>query len=184
MPTIFTIGHSTRTFSEFVRLLQQVAVNLLVDVRSVPRSRTNPQFNADILPEMLARTRITYRHLRALGGLRHQRKDAVPSPNALWRNEAFRNYADYAATEAFRAGFDELRSLACSHCCAIMCAEALWWRCHRRIIADYLLAAGFSVAHIMGPNRVDPATLTPGAHLAPDGTLVYPAGEAQVDVTA
>ena len=185
MSTIFTIGHSTRTFAEFLNLLRQVAVDLLVDVRSVPRSRTNPQFNADVLPEMLARNRITYRHLRALGGLRHRRKDAVPSPNALWRNEAFRNYADYAATEAFRAGLNELRSFARSHRCAIMCAEAVWWRCcHRRIIADYLLAGGFAVAHIMGPNRVDPAKLTPGAHLLPDGTLVYPAAETQVDVTA
>ena len=184
MPTIFTIGHSTRTFSEFVGLLQQVAVDLLVDVRSVPRSRMNPQFNADVLSEMLAPTAITYRHLRALGGLRHRRKDAMPSPNTLWRNEAFRNYADYAATEAFRAGLDELRSLARSSCCAVMCAEAVWWRCHRRIIADYLLTAGISVAHIMGHNRVDPAKLTPGAHLLPDGALVYPAAETQVDVTA
>ena len=184
MSTIFTIGHSTRTFSEFVGLLQQVAVDLLVDVRSVPRSRTNPQFNADVLPVMLTPAGITYRHLRTLGGLRHRRKDATPSPNTLWRNEAFRNYADYAATEAFRAGLDELRSLTRSHRCAIMCAEAVWWRCHRRIIADYLLAGEFAVAHIMGPNRVDPAKLTPGAHLLPDGTLVYPAAETQVDVTA
>jgi uncharacterized protein (DUF488 family) len=184
MSTIFTIGHSTRTFAEFLELLRQVTVDLLVDVRSVPRSRTNPQFNADVLPEMLARTRITYRHLRALGGLRHRGKDAVPSQNMLWRNPAFRNYADYAATEAFRAGFGELRSLARSHRCAIMCAEAVWWRCHRRIIADYLLADGFSVAHIMGLNKVDAAELTPGAHLLPDGTLVYPAAETQVNVTA
>jgi uncharacterized protein (DUF488 family) len=177
MSTIFTIGHSTRTVAEFLELLQQVAVDLLVDVRSVPRSRTNPQFNADVLPEMLAPAGIAYRHLRALGGLRHRRKDAEPSPNMLWRNEAFRNYADYAATEAFRAGLGELRSLARSHRCAIMCAEAVWWRCHRRIIADYLLAGGFSVAHIMGLNRVDPAKLTPGAHPLPDGTLLYPAAE-------
>ena len=102
----------------------------------------------------------------------------------LWRNEAFLNYADYAATGAFRAGFDELRSLARSHRCAIMCAEAVWWRCHRRIIADYLLADGFSVAHIMGLNKVDPAELTPGAHLLPDGTLVYPTAETRVDPTA
>jgi len=184
MSTIFTIGHSTRTFAELVGLLRQVAVDLLVDVRSVPRSQTNPQFNADILPEMLARAGITYRHLRALGGLRHRRKDAILSPNTLWRNEAFRNYADYAATEAFRAGFDELRSLARSRCCAIMCAEAVWWRCHRRIIADYLVADGFSVAHIMGHNRVDLAKLTPGAHLLPDGTLVYPRAETRSEITA
>lgn len=177
MPTIFTIGHSTRTIAEFLELLQRVAVDVLVDVRSIPRSRTNPQFNADVLPEMLAPAGIAYRHLRSLGGLRHRRKDEIPSPNTLWRNEAFRSYADYAATEAFRAGFDELKSLARDSCCAIMCAEAVWWRCHRRIIADYLLAGGLSVAHIMDHNRVDPAKLTPGVHRLPDGTLVYPAAE-------
>ena len=177
MSTIFTIGHSTRTFAEFLELLRQVAVSLLVDVRSVPRSRTNPQFNADVLPEMLARTRITYRHLRALGGLRHRRKDAVPSPNTLWRNKAFRNYADYAATEAFRTGFEDLRSLAHSHCCAIMCAEAVWWRCHRRIIADYLLAAGEAVFHILGPGKTEEARMTPAARPAPGRGLVYPSAE-------
>jgi uncharacterized protein (DUF488 family) len=151
--------------------------SLLADVRSVPRSRTNPQFNADVLSEALAAAGMTYRHLRALGGLRHRRKDAMPSPNALWRNEAFRNYADYAATDEFRAGFDELRALALVHRCAIMCAEAVWWRCHRRIITDYLLADGIPVAHVMGHNRIDPAKLTPGARLLPGGGLVYPAVE-------
>jgi uncharacterized protein (DUF488 family) len=151
--------------------------SLLADVRSVPRSRTNPQFNADVLSEALAAAGMTYRHLRALGGLRHRRKDAMPSPNALWRNEAFRNYADYAATDEFRAGLNELRALALVHRCAIMCAEAVWWRCHRRIITDYLLADGIPVAHVMGHNRVDPAKLTPGARLLPGGGLVYPAVE-------
>lgn len=175
--TIFTIGHSTRTIAEFVALLREFGVDLLVDVRSVPRSRTNPQFNADALPDALAAAGMTYVHLCTLGGLRHRRKDAAPSPNTFWRNDSFRNYADYAATAAFRAGFDELRALARDHCCAIMCAEAVWWRCHRRIIADYLLADGISVAHIMGHNKADPAKLTPGAHLLPGGTLVYPAAE-------
>ena len=173
--TIFTIGHSTRTSAEFVTLLQEVQVDLLVDVRSIPRSRTNPQFNTDALTETLAGAGIAYRHLGALGGLRHRRKDAMPSPNTLWRNDAFRNYADYAATDAFRAGLDELRALAGDHRCAIMCAEAVWWRCHRRIIADYLLAGGIPVAHIMGHNKVEPAKLTPGARPLPDGTLLYPA---------
>jgi uncharacterized protein (DUF488 family) len=176
--TIFTIGHSTRTIAEFVALLRQVAVNLLVDVRSIPRSRKNPQFNADVLPEALVDTGITYRHLAALGGLRHRAKGATPSPNTLWRVEAFRNYADYAATDAFRRGLVELRALARDNCCAIMCAEAVWWRCHRRIIADYLLAEGVPVAHIMGHNKIDPAKLTPGVQSLPDGTLVYPAPQA------
>jgi uncharacterized protein (DUF488 family) len=173
--TIFTIGHSTRTIVEFESLLSQAAVALLIDVRSIPRSRTNPQFNVDALPEALVDSGISYRHLPALGGLRHRTKGAMPSPNTLWRVAAFRNYADYAATGAFRMGLDELRALASDHCCAIMCAEAVWWRCHRRIIADYLLAAEVPVAHIMGHHKIDPAKLTPGVRSLPGGALVYPA---------
>jgi len=183
LPTIFTIGHSTRTIAEFVALLRQVAVDLLIDVRSIPRSRTNPQFNADALPESLAGPGIAYRHLAALGGLRHRKKGTPPSPNMLWRVAAFRNYADYAATDAFRTGLDELRALARDHCCAIMCAEAVWWRCHRRIIADYLLAEGFPVAHIMGHDKIDPAKPTPGVRSLPGGTLVYPAADETVKAT-
>jgi hypothetical protein len=175
MATIFTIGHSTRPITEFIALLKQVDVDLLVDVRSAPRSRTNPQFNADALPISLAAADITYCHLWALGGLRHRRRDAPPSPNTLWRNLAFRNYADYAATDAFRLGLDQLRALAREHRCAIMCAEAVWWRCHRRIITDYLLAEGVSVAHVMGHGKVALAKPTPGVRSRPDGTLVYPA---------
>ena len=180
MPTIFTIGHSTRTIGEFLALLRQAAVDLLIDVRSVPRSRTNPQFNADVLPAALAEAGIGYHHLPALGGLRHRAKGGVPSANTLWRVAAFRNYADYAATDAFRTGLDELRALARGHRCAIMCAEAVWWRCHRRIIADYLLAEGIPVAHIMGVKTIDPATLTPGVRSLPDGPLVYPAAADEI----
>ena len=175
--TIFTIGHSTRTIAEFVALLAQVAVNLLIDVRSIPRSRTNPQFNADTLPEALAAAGIAYRHLPALGGLRRRAKGAMPSPNTFWRVAAFRNYADYAATDAFRRGLEELRALSRGNCCAIMCAEAVWWRCHHRIIADYLLAEGIPVAHIMGLNKIDLAEPTPGVWSLPGGTLVYPTAE-------
>ena len=174
---IWTIGHSTRECAELTALLGEVGIDLLADVRSVPRSRTNPQFNADALPGALAATGIDYRHLPALGGLRGRRKDGAPSPNALWRNDAFRNYADYAATGPFRAGLDELTALSRDHRCAIMCAEAVWWRCHRRIIADYLLADGIEVAHIMGPRKIEPATLTPGARRLPDGALLYPAAQ-------
>jgi uncharacterized protein (DUF488 family) len=175
MQTIFTIGHSTRTIADFVSLLQQVSVDLLVDIRSIPRSRTNPQFNADTLPDTLAASGIAYRHLAALGGLRHRKKGAMPSANTLWRVKAFQNYADYAATDAFRVGLDELLAFAHDYCCAIMCAEAVWWRCHRRIVADYLLAEGIPVAHIMGLHKIDPAKPTPGVQLQPGGTLVYPA---------
>ena len=174
--TIYTIGHSTRSLAELVALLQQAGVDLLVDVRSVPRSRTNPQFNADTLPAALAVAGIGYRHLAALGGLRGRRKDCGPSRNTLWRSDAFRNYADYAATDEFRTGLAALKALASEGACAIMCAEAVWWRCHRRIIADYLLAQGIPVAHIMAPGRIEPATPTPGARPLPDGTLLYAAG--------
>ena len=170
---VFTIGHSTRTAAELIALLGEAAADLVADVRAFPRSRTNPQFNGPQLRETLAAAGIAYRFLPALGGRRHGRKEA--SPNTLWRNESFRSYADYAATAEFRTGFDELRDLAAGHRCAIMCAEAVWWRCHRRIIADYLLTAGFEVVHILGPGKLTPATLTPGAQPAGDGGLVYPA---------
>lgn len=170
---VFTIGHSTRPVGELIALLREAGVERLVDVRSVPRSRVNPQFNADALPEPLASAGIRYAHLKSLGGLRHHPKGAPPSPNTLWRSDAFRNYADYAMTAAFRAGLDELCALAGDECCAIMCAEAVWWRCHRRIVADYLLARGIAVMHIMGSGKVEPATLTPGARPLPDGTIAY-----------
>jgi uncharacterized protein (DUF488 family) len=178
IPIVYTIGHSTRPIAEFIALLEQVAVNMVVDVRSIPRSRTNPQYNADALPGTLSVAGISYRHLPALGGLRHRKKGAAPSLNTFWRVAAFRNYADYAATEAFRTGMNELRALSRDNCCAIMCAEAVWWRCHRRIIADYLLTQGVQVMHIMGLNKIDPAMLTLGARAQPDGTLVYSAADA------
>ncbi|HWB48591.1 MAG TPA: DUF488 domain-containing protein [Stellaceae bacterium] len=175
---IYTIGHSTRSAEELVALLREAAVDLLVDVRTVPRSRFNPQFNADALPLTLAPAGIGYRHIAALGGLRHRPKEAPPSPNGLWRNEAFQAYADYAMTPAFHAALEELRRLAHRHSCAVMCAEAVWWRCHRRIVADYLLAAGEEVRHIMGPGHIDPASLTSGAEPQRDGTIVYPPAQA------
>ncbi len=177
---VFTIGHSTRTIADFVALLRGSDVAMLIDVRSFPRSRTAPQFNQDVLPATLAAEGIMYRHLRALGGRRHHRKGAPPSANTLWRVPAFRHYADYAETAEFRAGFDTLLALARAHRCAIMCAEAVWWRCHRRIITDYLLARGVPVEHIMGPGTVTPATLTPGVVVQADGTLRYPAPDEAV----
>jgi uncharacterized protein (DUF488 family) len=177
---IYTIGHSTRSAEELIALLREAVVDLLVDVRTVPRSRYNPQFNTDALPAVLAEAGIGYRHLAALGGLRHRPKGAGPSPNGAWRNEAFQAYADYALTAPFRAGFDELLALAREHTPAIMCAEAVWWRCHRRIIADYLLAGGVSVKHILAPGKIDLATMTPGAQLGADATIVYPAAQGEL----
>lgn len=171
---IFTVGHSTRTIPEFVAMLRQVDVDLLVDVRSIPRSRATPQFNLDVLPGSLAPDGIGYQHLRALGGRRHHAKNAPPSKNTFWRVLAFRNYADYAEIEALRAGLDELITLSSAHRCGIMCAEAVWWRCHRRIIADYLLVSSIPVEHIMGLGTVTSATLTPWALIVGAGTLRYP----------
>jgi uncharacterized protein (DUF488 family) len=174
---IYTIGHSTRTASELIDLLRGAGVGLLVDVRTVPRSRYNPQFNTDALPASLAEAGIGYRHLAALGGLRHRPKGAGPSPNGLWESEAFRAYADYALTPPFRAGLAELRGLAAERVCAVMCAEAVWWRCHRRIVADYLLAGGEAVTHILAPGKTEPASLTPGGEPQADGAILYPAAQ-------
>jgi uncharacterized protein (DUF488 family) len=174
--TIFTIGHSTHPIDDFIGLLRQAGIERVVDVRSIPRSRTNPQFNTEVLPESLAAAGIGYTHLRALGGRRGRRPDADPSPNQLWRNQAFRNYADYAMSEAFRAGLMSLQGLAGRERCVLMCAEAVWWRCHRRIISDYLLAQGWDVAHVLGAGKIEPASLTPGAQALPDGTVRYPGG--------
>ncbi len=171
----FTIGHSTRSVADLAGLLQQAGAGLVVDVRAFPRSRTNPQFNFDALPASLAAWQIGYRHLRELGGLRGRRKGQGLSPNTYWENLSFRNYADYAATPAFRTGLAELRELGHTQVCAVMCAEAIWWRCHRRIIADYLISGGERVFHIMGPGKAVPATLTLAAIRQHDGTLVYPA---------
>ena len=175
----YTIGHSTRSIPDFVRLLRAAGADVVVDVRSVPRSRSNPQFNRDTFPAALASRGIEYRHIRELGGLRGKQRQASASANAFWENESFRNYAGYAATPAFRAGFDELRALGGGRVCAIMCAEALWWRCHRRIIADYLIAAGETVRHIIGPDKIEIARLTPSAVRTAEGTLIYP-GKAAV----
>jgi uncharacterized protein (DUF488 family) len=173
--TFFTIGHSTRTLAKFVDLLRESNVDLVVDVRSMPRSRTNPQFNLETLPEGLAPWQIGYKHMAELGGLRGKQRLAEPSPNAYWRVRSFRNYADYALTEPFASGLAQLREQGSQHRCTIMCAEAVWWRCHRRIITDYLLAAGEQVMHILGTSQVEEARLTPGAVLRDDGTVVYPA---------
>jgi uncharacterized protein (DUF488 family) len=170
---VYTIGHSTRTIAEFGALLTESRIELLVDVRAIPRSRTNPQFNRDVLPASLAALAIGYEHIAELGGRRQRPRDAPPSPNTFWQNASFRNYADYAATDAFKAGIARLRELSGRQRSAIMCSETLWWRCHRRIISDYLLAAGIPVLHILAARKVEPATLTPHAHRAEDGILVY-----------
>jgi uncharacterized protein (DUF488 family) len=172
----FTIGHSTRSVAELAGLLREAGSDFVVDVRTVPRSRTNPQFNADTLPGVLACFQIGYRHLRQLGGLRGRQKGQPPSRNTFWENPSFRNYADYAATPGFREGMTELLELGLTHTCTIMCAEGVWWRCHRRIIADYLLASGQDVFHILGPGNIDRASINPAAVQEAGGVLIYPGG--------
>jgi len=170
----FTIGHSTRSIENFVGLLRPSEVALVVDVRTVPRSRTNPQYNRDVLPQTLESYQIGYRHIAELGGLRGHKRDVPDAVNGFWQNQSFHNYADYAMSESFQAGFAQLRELGHASRCAVMCAEAVWWQCHRRIIADYLIAAGEAVFHILAGNRVEPAHMTEGARPGPDGSLVYP----------
>ncbi len=170
----FTIGHSTRSIDEFIELLNSAGVRALADVRRIPRSATNPQFNLDRIEAPLSAAGIIYRHIPELGGLRSRQKQQTESPNAFWENKSFRNYADYSATESFRRGLADLRGIGQNRNCAIMCAETLWWRCHRRIIADYLVASGDPVFHILGPGKVEPAKLTPAARVQPDGSLIYP----------
>jgi len=169
---VHTIGHSTRTTAELVGLLREGGVELVADVRRFPRSRTNPQFNAEALGPALDQDGIGYRHLAALGGRRSAVGAHAPSRNTLWRQAAFRAYSDYAETAEFRDSFEALLDLAREHSVAIMCAEAVWWRCHRRIIADYLLVRGVEVRHILGPGKIQPAALTPGATVE-EGRVVY-----------
>lgn len=171
----FTIGHSTRSIVEFVDLLRSAEIRLLADVRKMPRSRTNPQYNREVLPVTLGEFQIAYQHMPALGGLRGRAKDVPPNQNAFWQNQSFHNFADYALSDEFRAGLAQLRALGQDRRCAIMCSEAVWWQCHRRIIADYLIAAGESVFHILTAHRIEPARLTGAAEIGADGSLTYPA---------
>jgi len=180
----FTIGHSTRPITAFVDLLNEADIRLVVDVRTVPRSRANPQYNTDALPSSLMESQIGYEHIAALGGLRRRTSDVSPQVNAFWENQSFHNYADYAMGEDFRAGLTRLRDLGHARRCAIMCAESVWWRCHRRIIADYLLSAGEAVFHILGPHHIDEANMTGAARLTSAGTLTYPADGSQPDSLA
>jgi uncharacterized protein (DUF488 family) len=171
----YTIGHGTREIGEFTDLLRSEQITLVVDVRTVPRSRTNPQYNRDVLPQLLVPFRIAYEHLAPLGGLRSKDRNVPRSVNGFWKNESFHNYADYAMGEGFRIGLARLHELGREQRCVIMCAETLWWQCHRWIITDYLLAPGDTVLHIVGPGHVDSARMNEAARRQPSGSLTYPA---------
>lgn len=171
---LFTVGHSNREFDEFLTLLQLSRIELLVDVRRLPGSKRYPQFNADTLGAALAEHSIEYTWNAALTGRRPVSADIPFETNAWWQNRSFHNYADYALTREFRDGLGELLIAGAAHRTAVMCSEAVWWRCHRRIIADYLLVAGLRVGHILGRGQVVDAELSAGAVLGDDGRITYP----------
>ena len=167
---LFTIGHSTHPLGEFVSLLTTHGVDTLVDIRTVPRSRTNPQYNLDTLPAALAERGIGHEYLAELGGLR---KGVADSPNGAWRNASFRAYADHMQSDEFASGIAELASRMERHTVAIMCAEAVWWRCHRSLVAEAMLVRGHEVSHIMPDGRAVPATL-PDVAVVTGTTITYP----------
>jgi uncharacterized protein (DUF488 family) len=170
-PSIFTIGHSTRRIDEFVELLQMRGVKEVIDVRSIPMSRHNPQFNGDTLKQSLKQNHIRYKHLKKLGGLRHSRKDSI---NLGWRNVSFRGFADYMATPEFSEGLEALTKIASLRETAIMCAEAVPWRCHRSLIADALVKKGWLVRDIISRTPAAEHRLTPFLKVR-KGELTYPA---------
>ena len=174
-PPIWTIGHSTRAIEEFVELLRQHGVEQLVDIRSIPRSRRNPQFNSEELAKSLKREGIDYSHIKELGGLRHARKDSI---NTGWRNASFRGYADYMQTEEFARAVGRLLQLCDGKRCAVMCAEAVPWRCHRSLLADALAARGIPVEHILSGSRRDVHNITPFARIENE-RVTYPKAKAE-----
>lgn len=170
MTNIYTIGHSTRPIDEFIDLLKSHNITQLVDIRTIPKSRHNPQYGQDELGPSLEDAGIAYVYLNALGGLRSSSKDSI---NDAWRNRSFRNYADYMQTETFSEGIDELIELADEKTTAIMCAEAVPWRCHRSLVSDALLARGVESCEIISASSERPHKMTPFAVV--DGiTITYP----------
>jgi uncharacterized protein (DUF488 family) len=168
---LFTIGHSNRSFEEFTLILKAHTIELLADIRTVPKSRHNPQFNREALAAALPREGIGYVHMPTLGGLRHPRKD---SSNDAWRNASFRGYADYMQTPEFSTAIDRLLSETAARRTAIMCAESVPWRCHRSLVADAVTARGIEVLHIMNATAANPHKLTPFAQVEGD-QVTYPA---------
>ncbi|CAM3527129.1 PF04343 family protein [Deinococcus saxicola] len=168
----YTVGHSTRSLGEFAELLTAGEVRLVVDVRLIRKSRTNPQYSEETLGASLLEFGIAYQPIPMLGGRRAKSRTVPPDVNGMWDNQSFHNYADYALSDDFHAGLEQLITLGRERRTAVMCSEAVWWRCHRRIISDYLLARGETVFHLMGPARPDPAHLNSGAVVEGSGTVV------------
>ena len=172
-PIIFTIGHSNRTIEDFIELLKTHRLEQVIDIRTIPRSRHNPQFNSDALAESLSKHNIAYIHLAKLGGLRHARAD---STNLAWRNSSFRGFADYMETEEFEDGLDHALALAREKRSALMCAEAVPWRCHRSLVSDALTARHITVKHIVSASTPKPHSITSFARIT-NGHVTYPASE-------
>jgi len=174
---IFTIGHSNHSLPVFLAFLESYTINQLIDIRTIPYSRHNPQFNFDTFPSILRSEKINYRHEKKLGGLRKPRKDSV---NTAWNNLSFRGFADYMQTDEFQEGLNSLITIAQNKTCALMCAEAVPWRCHRSLIGDALLVRGFDVYDIFSFTNYKPHVLTPWAHT--DGNnIIYPATKKSQD---
>jgi uncharacterized protein (DUF488 family) len=172
----FTLGHSTLPIENFIAILKAYGIETLVDIRTIPRSRRNPQFNEDTLPESLRAEHIAYLHMTTLGGLRHARKD---SPNTGWRNESFRGYADYMQTDAFKDALENLIALSRQHRTALMCAEAVPWRCHRSLVSDALAVRGIPVVEILSERSFSLHKLTSFAHVA-GRNITYPPDRAEL----
>ena len=176
-PIIRTVGHSTRPIDDFIEMLSAHEVRRLIDVRTIPKSRYNPQYGREALEPRLREAGIAYEHMKALGGLRHPRKD---SRNTGWRNASFRGYADYMQTPEFASAVETLIAAAAQEPAAIMCAEAVPWRCHRSLISDCLLARGYQVEHIMSAAKSNPHTLTSFARVEGNSVTYPPGGQASL----
>jgi uncharacterized protein (DUF488 family) len=170
---VFTIGHSTRSLEELIGMLRAVDVKRLVDIRTFPKSARNPQFNIDLLPDALAAAGIAYEHAPALGGRRKKSQTVPPDVNSGWTHSAFHNYADHAWTDAFQEALEQFLEVASREPSALMCSEAVWWRCHRRIVTDYILARKIPVIHLLTPQRSEPARLTPFAEIQAKDRIAY-----------
>ena len=177
MAAFFTVGHSDRSLSDFIDLIAGAGIAHLADIRKMPMSRANPQFNHDVLAQALFEAGITYEHVASLGGLRGRDRRVPFEVNALWQNRSFHNYADYALSPEFHAGLQHILQQGAGARLTVMCSEAVWWRCHRRIVADHLLAHGCQVLHIMGLGKVEPAHLSAGAVVGEQGMVSYPGGD-------
>lgn len=173
----YTIGHSNRGPQTVIAMLKDAQVAMLADVRAFPRSRSNPAINVDRFPERLQRSNIDYRHFPSFGGRRKKQLDVDDAVNGFWRVQSFHNYADYELSEEFRSAIREVEQIGAERSVTFMCSEAVWWRCHRRLITDHLLARGHRVIHLMAPDRTQDAVLTQGAVVQPDGCVTYPGNQ-------